>query len=199
MNPNLGTPKAHLLATDSGKIEFVSQSLKRFDPNDKERPPMPRYIPSWEGYNTKELTKNYPLQMITPHVVSLIIPIMIIRIPGWMIFRCIASRKMAMPGGRSGFIPQDAEKRGIKHGDIVKVFNDRGAVLGIAQVTERVRPGTVHSYQAGAKYDPLEPGKAGSIDKGGCMNLLTPSRMVSKNAPGEANNSCLVEIRKWEA
>ena len=31
------------------------------------------------------------------------------------------------------------------------------------------------------------------------MNLLTPSRMVSKNAPGEANNSCLVEISKWEA
>ncbi len=38
------------------------------------------------------------------------------------------------------------------------------AVLAIAVVTERVRPGTVHSYQASAKYDPLEPGKAGSID-----------------------------------
>ena len=48
--------------------------------------------------------------------------------------------------------------------------------------------------EAGAKYDPLEPGKAGSIDRGGCVNLLTPSRMVSKNAPGEAKNSCLVEI-----
>ena len=31
------------------------------------------------------------------------------------------------------------------------------------------------------------------------MNLLTPSRLVSKNAPGMANNSCLVEICKWEA
>ena len=41
LNPNLNTPKAHLLATDSGKIEFVSESLKRFDPNDKERPPCP--------------------------------------------------------------------------------------------------------------------------------------------------------------
>jgi hypothetical protein len=31
------------------------------------------------------------------------------------------------------------------------------------------------------------------------MNLLTPSRWVSKHAPGEAQNSCLVEICKWEA
>jgi trimethylamine-N-oxide reductase (cytochrome c) len=66
-------------------------------------------------------------------------------------------------------------------------------------VTERVRPGTVHSYEAAAKYDPLEPGKPGSPDRGGCVNLLTPSRMVSKNAPGEANNSCLVDVAKWEA
>ena len=78
------------------------------------------------------------------------------------------------------------------------MYNDRGAVLGIAIITERCRPGTVQSFQAGAKYDPLEPGKPGSIDKGGCVNLLTPSRMVSKNAPGMANNSCLVEIMKWE-
>lgn len=92
----------------------------------------------------------------------------------------------------------DAEPRGIRNGDIVKMYNDRGAVLAVAQITERVRPGMAHSYQAGAKYDPLEPGKPGSIDKGGCTNLLTPSRMVSKNAPGMANNSCLIEISKWE-
>ncbi len=29
---------------------------------------MPRYIPSWEGYDTKELVKKYPLQIITSHV-----------------------------------------------------------------------------------------------------------------------------------
>lgn len=94
--------------------------------------------------------------------------------------------------------PSDAAARNINDGDIVKVYNDRGGVLGIAQVTERTRPGTVHSYQASAKYDPLEPGNPKSIDRGGCMNLITPSRMVSKNAPGMAPNSCLIEIMKWE-
>ena len=66
-NLQIGTDRAHLLGTPSGKIEFVSQTLQKFDPNDKERPPMPRYIPSWEGYNTKKLTKDYPLQLISPH------------------------------------------------------------------------------------------------------------------------------------
>ena len=79
------------------------------------------------------------------------------------------------------------------------MYNDRGVVLGIAQITERVRPGVVHSYESSAKYDPLEPGKLGSVDRGGCVNLLSPSRMISKNAPGMAPNSSLVEISKWEA
>jgi len=61
-----------------------------------------------------------------------------------------------------------------------------------------MRPGTVHSYEAGAKYDPLEAGKPGSPDRGGCINLLTPSRMVSRNAPGEAQNSCLVDVARWD-
>ena len=41
--------------------------------------------------------------------------------------------------------PKDAEARGIRENDLVKAFNDRGAVICAAQVTERVRPGTVHS------------------------------------------------------
>ena len=28
--------------------------------------------------------------------------------------------------------------------------------------------------------------------------MLTPSRMVSKHAPGMTPNSCLIEIAKWE-
>ncbi|MDD5338673.1 MAG: molybdopterin dinucleotide binding domain-containing protein, partial [Dehalococcoidales bacterium] len=93
--------------------------------------------------------------------------------------------------------PDDAKARGIKEGDIVKIFNDRGAVLCIAQVTERIRPKVAHSYYGSGKYDPLEPGNPNSIDRGGCVSILTPSRMLSKNAAGMAPNSCLVEIEKW--
>ena len=59
-------------------------------------------------------------------------------------------------------------------------------------------PGVLHSYGCTARYDPLEPGKPGSTDKGGCVNLLTSSRMLSKHVPGMTPNSCLCELRKWE-
>ncbi len=55
------------LQTQSGKLEFVCSSLKRFDPDDPERPVMTKYIPSWEGHHTTELYKKYPLQLIPPH------------------------------------------------------------------------------------------------------------------------------------
>ena len=81
--------------------------------------------------------------------------------------------------------------------DLVKVFNDRGAVLCAAQVTERVPPGTVHSYESCAVYDPLgEPGQ--SPDRGGCINQLTPSRMMIKKSHSMAAMSCLVQIEKWK-
>ena len=94
--------------------------------------------------------------------------------------------------------PQDAVARGIKHGDVIKLYNDRASVLLAAYVTERVRPGVVHSYEGASKYDPVEPGKPDSPDRGGCVNLLTPGRMMSKNVPGMAPNSCLVDMAKWE-
>ena len=92
---------------------------------------------------------------------------------------------------------KDAEKRGIKGSDLVTVYNDRGVVICAAQVTERVPPGVVHSYESCAIYEPIgEPGE--SPDRGGCINLLTPHRWMSKNAFGMAPNSCLVEIEKRE-
>ena len=94
--------------------------------------------------------------------------------------------------------PVDAEVRGIKDGDIVKMYNDRASVLGIAQITERCRPGVIHSYEGSGIYDLIEPGNPASPDRGGCVNVLTPGRMMSKNVPGMAPNSCLIEMAKWE-
>ena len=93
---------------------------------------------------------------------------------------------------------KDADARGIAYGDIIKCFNDRGAVLGMAYVTERVKPGVIHSYESSGIYDPLEKGKPGAVDRGGCMNQLTPSRLMSQNAPGFAPNSCLIDVEKWQ-
>ncbi len=185
------------LGTYSGKIEFVSQSLKKYFPKDKERPPLARYIPSWEGHESP-LAKKYPLQLISPHP----------RYSYHTHYDAHCEWLADIPGHRirkNGYNwivirvnPVDAEKRKIQNHDIIKVYNDRGAVLGIAHVTELVRPGVIHCYASSGKYDPLEPGKPYSPDRGGCINILTPGRMMSKNAPGMAPNSCLVEIEKWD-
>ena len=56
---------------------------------------------------------------------------------------------------------RDAEKRKIKNNDLVKVFNDQGAVICAAQVTDRIMEGSAHGYESCAKYDPLgKPGES---------------------------------------
>jgi trimethylamine-N-oxide reductase (cytochrome c) len=184
------------LQTQSGKLEFVSSSLKRFDPDDPERPVMPKYVPSWEGHHTTELTKKYPLQLISPH------PRYSHHTLGdakdsWI--NEVKDHRVLVDGYYYWIVrlnPEDAEERGIRGNDLVKVFNDRGAVICSTQVTERLRPGTAHSYCSCAIYEPLgEPGY--SADRGGCINLLTPSRPIIKKSHSMAANSCLVQIEKW--
>jgi anaerobic selenocysteine-containing dehydrogenase len=46
------------LQTQSGKLEFECSSLKRFDPQDPERPTISKYIPAWEGHHTTALYEN---------------------------------------------------------------------------------------------------------------------------------------------
>jgi molybdopterin guanine dinucleotide-containing S/N-oxide reductase-like protein len=196
-SPNKNTEKAKELGTSSGKLEFVSQDLLQHFPDDEERPPMARYIPSWEGYQS-ELAKKYPLQMISPH------PRMSFHSHYDSHVRWIGEvppNRICKDGYHYRAVrvnPVDAKARGIRNGDVIRLHNDRGSVLGVAHLTERVRPGVIHSYTSSSKYDPLEPGKPYSTDRGGCVNLLTSSRTISKNAPGMAPNSCLVEISKWE-
>jgi molybdopterin guanine dinucleotide-containing S/N-oxide reductase-like protein len=196
-DPKKGTSKAKELGTYSGKIEFVSQSLAKYFPNDPERPLVPHYIPSWEGHET-ELAKKYPLQLVAPHPRFSFHTHHDVHSPWLSEIPIHRVFKDGYPYRTARLHPRDANPRGIKHGDIIKLFNDRGAVLGIADVTERVKPGVVHMYTSSGKYDPLTPGKRNSVDRGGCINILTSSQMMSKNAPGMSPNSTLLEVEKWE-
>jgi len=93
----------------------------------------------------------------------------------------------------------DADKRGIKAGDIIKIWNDRGTVLCITTITDRIIPGVVHSYESGGGFNPQgDPGDPKTVDKSGTMNLLTSSHPLSKNCYGMAPGSCLVQVQKWE-
>ena len=186
------------LGTRTGKIEFVSELLTEKEPDNKIRGPMAFYKPSREGHCT-ELYKKYPLHIISPH-------------PrfgfhsqydqhakwAWE----VPEHRIVVEGNPYAVIrihPKRADERGIKTGDIVRVFNDRGAILCIAKVTARLEEHTVHCYGSSGMYEPVVPGEK-SLDKAGCVNLLTSGAMIDGAwIPAMTPNSTLVEIEKHAA
>ena len=186
-------PDNHPLKTPSGKIEFRSQNLARYFPDDTERPPVPHWIEKGESHDERlssQRASNYPLLIMSNH-------------GRWRVHaqcdditwtREVQTCKVKGPDGYYyeplWINPVDAERRGIVAGDVVKIFNERGTVLGGAYVTERMMPGVVY-MDHGARYDPIVPGE---IDRGGAINTITPHNTTSKNATGMAVSGFLVEV-----
>jgi biotin/methionine sulfoxide reductase len=92
--------------------------------------------------------------------------------------------------------PQDAAARDIKDGDVVRLFNARGACLAGAVVTDTMSRGVVQ-IQTGAWYDPDQPGTVGTLDRHGNPNVLTLDKGTSKLAQGPISQTTLVEIERW--
>ena len=67
--------------------------------------------------------------------------------------------------------PQDANARKLSDGDVVRVFNQRGACLAGVIVSDQMMPGVVQ-MSTGAWYDPLDPNRPGSLCKHGNPNVL---------------------------
>ena len=93
--------------------------------------------------------------------------------------------------------PDDANARGIAAGDPVRVFNDRGACLATAVVSENIRCGVVR-LPTGAWYDPEVRGAPGALCKHGNPNVLTPDKGTSKLAQGPIAHTCLVEVERFD-
>ncbi|MGP8119235.1 MAG: molybdopterin-dependent oxidoreductase [Xanthobacteraceae bacterium] len=184
------------LPTPSGKIEFVSETLKRADPDNPERPPLNKYIPAWEGPHNSERSANFPLQMIATHSRYSFHT----NVDGKGSFTNDLAEHRALIDGHYYWLlrinPEDAGRRNIVHRDLVKVFNDRGAVVCAADVAPTLAPGVVKSFESSAEYQPRVV-NGETIDFGGCMNVLTPSRSQMKGTSSMAPNSCLVEVEKW--
>jgi molybdopterin guanine dinucleotide-containing S/N-oxide reductase-like protein len=184
------------LQTQSGKLEFESSSLKRYAPDDPERPAIPTFIPSWEGHHTTELYAKYPLNLISPHP-RYSFHTMFDAKDG--VINDVKDHRVLINGHYYWIVrinSQDAAQREIKTNDLVTIFNDRGQVICAAQVTERIPPGTVHACEGSAIYEPIgEPGA--SPDRGGCINVLTPSRNIIKKSHSTASNTCLVQVEMY--
>jgi len=190
-------PEANPLATPSGKLEFYSQYLAEAFPDDKERPPLAHYVtggPASEGWThdeslSGERAKDYPLLLVSST-------------PKWRVHAnlddCPWLREICKRKGPDGYMYEpiwmnsvDAAARGINDGDIVKMYNDRGAVLGVASLNERIIQGGV-LQDNGSRYDPII---SGELDRGGNNNTISP-QFVSKNCVGIAITGYLVEVER---
>ncbi|RPI20927.1 MAG: dimethyl sulfoxide reductase subunit A, partial [Chloroflexota bacterium] len=170
-------PERHPLSTPSGKIEIFSKRL-----HDMGRPAVipavPKYIQEWESPFGPE-AQRFPLQAIGHHTLH--------RVHSthdnvdWL--------EEAFPQ-RVFINPIDARSRGISDGDLVKVFNQRGALVIPCRITERMMPGLVDIPQ-GAWWEPNKDG----VDRGGSVNVLTSERCTPL-AFGTAQHTIMVQVEK---
>ena len=91
---------------------------------------------------------------------------------------------------------EDAAARGIAEGDLVRVYNDRGACLAGARLTERLRRGVIN-LSTGAWYDPEHPGP-GALCRHGNPNVLTLDKGTSRLAQSTSATTTLVEVERFE-
>ena len=185
------------MTTPSGKLEYYSERLAKAFPDDKERPPVPHWVEKSEFHDERissERAKDYPLLVMSNH-------------PRWRVhaqmddcnwFHEIVTGKVKGPDGYLyeplWIHPIDAAKRGIKNGDVVNCYNERGQVLFGAYITERIMPGVI-SIDHGSRYDPIVPGE---IDRGGAINTICPHHTTSKNCAGMVTSGFLAQVKKAE-
>ena len=179
-------PQGQALRTPSGKIEIFSEKIASFGYDDCPGHPVWIEPAEWLGSpNT-----NGRLHLISNQPTS--------RLHG-QLDNGPASLTSKVKGREPIWInPHDAAARGIADGGVVRVFNERGACLAGAVVTDAMSRGVVQ-LQTGAWYDPDEPGRAGTLDRHGNPNVLTLDKGTSKLAQGPISQTTLVDIERWTA
>ncbi|MFW5725617.1 MAG: DMSO/selenate family reductase complex A subunit [Bacteroidota bacterium] len=170
-------PQAHPLRTPSGKIEIFSKTL--FDMGKPDTiPAVPKYIQEWESPFGEE-ARRFPLQALGHHYMARV----------HSTHDGIDWLEEAFPQ-RVFINPIDAGQRGIKDGDNVLVYNDRGKIMIPCRITPKIMPGVVNIPQ-GAWWSPDKNG----IDRRGNINVLTSHRWTPL-AFGNAQHTMMVEVEK---
>ena len=180
-------PQEHPLDTPSGKVELFSETIAGFGYADC--PGHPVWMPPREWLGA-EKAAAYPLHLLSYQPAT--------RLHGQMDpGRVAAADKIE---GREPILmhPADAAARGLSEGQVVRVFNDRGACLGGLRLAPGLLPG-VACMATGAWFDPLEPGVPGSLCVHGNPNVLTADIGTSRLGQGPSAQSCLVQVEAWTA
>jgi biotin/methionine sulfoxide reductase len=176
-------PDSHPLKTASGKIEIYSDTIAGFYYDDC--PPHASWLEpdEWLG---SELTSRYPLHMTSPQPMARLHSQL--DCGEFSLENKVAGREPVMIN------PADAAARGIRDGDLVRVFNDRGACLAGAVVDDGVMQGVV-ALATGAWYD---ADAAGELERHGNPNVLTRDVGTSRLAQGCSAHTALVDVALFD-
>jgi biotin/methionine sulfoxide reductase len=171
-------PEAHPLSTPSGKIEIFSERIASFGLSDCPGYPVWREPFEWLGHAQ---ARRFPLHLLSDQ-------------PRRRLHGQLDPGPHSRAGKVAGREPvylntDDAAERGIRTGDVVELFNERGRCLAGALVTDDVMPG-VARLATGAWFDPQ-----GGIDTNANPNSLTLDRGTSSFSQGCSAQTCLVEAR----
>jgi biotin/methionine sulfoxide reductase len=177
-------PVAHALSTPSGRIEIFSEKIDSFGYDNCKGHATWFEPQEWLGASK---AKRHPIHLLSNQPKD--------KLHSQLDFG-LNSRDSKI-GGRAPITlhAADAAARGIAPGDIVRIFNDRGACLAGAVLSSDIRQG-VAILPTGAWYDPEFLGVIGSLDVHGNPNILTQDTGTSKLSQGPSAQNCLVEVEK---
>jgi biotin/methionine sulfoxide reductase len=179
-------PDGRPLETPSGRIELFSETVEGFGYDD-----CPGH-PTWlapDEWLLGQRAQRFPLHLVANQPAS--------RLHSQL--DAGAHSRASKVSGREPIRmhPDDAAARAITDGDVVRVFNDRGACYAGAVVTDDVRPSVVN-LSTGAWFDPVDPSEPGSPCAHGNPNVLTADRGTSRLAQGSTGQHALVEVERVE-
>ncbi|WNC71687.1 trimethylamine-N-oxide reductase TorA [Thalassotalea psychrophila] len=180
-------PELNSLGTPSGFIEIFSRKIDRFGYDDCKGHPM--WMEKLERSHGGPGSDKFPVALQSCHPDQ--------RLHSQMCESTEYRETYSVQGREPIYLnPSDAKARGIKDGDLVRVFNERGQLLAGAIVSDNYPSGVARIYE-GAWYGPVDE-TIGSIDTYGDPNTLTMDVGTSQLAQACSAFTCLVEVEKFE-
>jgi biotin/methionine sulfoxide reductase len=179
-------PQANPLKTPSGRIEIFSDTIAAFGYDDCPGHPVWLEPAEWLGSAQAQV---YPLHLLSNQPRS--------RLHSQLDSGEVSRSAKVAEREPVWINTNDAAARGIANGDVVRIYNHRGACLAGAVVTDALRPGVIQ-LATGAWFDPLEPAEIGSLDKHGNPNVLTLDKGTSKLAQCCVAQTALVEVERFD-
>ncbi|EOB3918285.1 TPA: trimethylamine-N-oxide reductase TorA [Vibrio parahaemolyticus] len=179
-------PELNPLGTPSGFIEITSRKIGRYGYEHCQEHPM--WFEKSERSHGGPGSDKYPFWLQSCHPDK--------RLHSQMCESEEFRATYAVQGREPVYInPIDAKAKGIKDGDLVRVFNSRGQLLAGAVLTDSYPRGVIR-IEEGAWYGPLNE-KEGAICTYGDPNTLTQDIGSSELAQATSANTCIVDFEKF--